>query len=230
MSDEVTSIPRSDYDGTGFGEVPDAPWSLAQVWLSEAIVEHRAGGHGPAWEPNCLDVATVDADGMPDVRPVLMKFFTPAGPGFISDSGSAKARQLAANDHLAAALHWPTMHRVVRLRGRAVPLEIDDLVGYWSTRPWGSQISAWASQQSSVVTGRGELEQRVAEFAAQWPESGDAGPVPMPPTFCGWRIEASVVQFWAGRPSRLHDRLEYRRVGDGDLATEGVWQRTWLQP
>lgn len=139
--------------------------------MAEAVAHDAArGGHS---EPDCLEVATVDEDGAPDVRPVLMKFFAPGGPGFISDRGSAKARQIAADPRVAATLRWTDLFRVIRFRGVAQELGPQELQGYWQTRPWGSQVSAWASLQSTPISGRPELEQRYADQAARF--TGPAG-------------------------------------------------------
>ncbi|WP_409484866.1 pyridoxal 5'-phosphate synthase [Arsenicicoccus dermatophilus] len=227
----LTGVPRTDYSGEGLDEacLGPAPWQQLSDWMAEAVAHDAArGGHS---EPDCLEVATVGEDGAPDVRPVLMKFFGPEGPGFISDRGSAKARQLAADPRVAAALRWTDLFRVIRFRGVAQELGPDELQGYWQTRPWGSQVSAWASLQSTPVSGRPELERRYAEQAARF--TGPAGEelvVPMPETFCGWRIRCERVELWAGRPSRLHDRIVYERVGDGDLDDPASWRRTRLMP
>ncbi|AKT50229.1 pyridoxine/pyridoxamine 5'-phosphate oxidase [Arsenicicoccus sp. oral taxon 190] len=230
MSDELPGVPRIDYAGEGLDEstMAAAPWPTMAAWMAEAVAHDAArGGRG---EPDCLDLATVDADGFPDVRPVLMKFFAPTGPGFITDSGSRKARQIEGDPRVAATLRWAAMHRVVRVRGVAQPLAPEELEGYWSTRPWGSQVSAWASHQSTPVPGRAELEDRYAEQAARFTQDGVEEPVPMAPTFCGWRIRCERVELWAGRPSRLHDRIVFERVGDGDLTDAASWRRTRLMP
>ena len=200
---------RVDYTGAGLDERDCAPTPLAQLqrWIDEALGAGVSGAESP--EGVALSLATVDAAGAPNVRTVLMRFLDRRGPGFVTDGGSAKARELTADPRVAASLGWPALFRVVRFRGLAEPIEADALAAYWVTRPWGSRIAAWASHQSSPIGGRAELEARFDEYAARFPDHGHPDDVPVPPTWAGFRIRPVEVEFWAGRTSRLHDRLVY---------------------
>ena len=221
---------RIDYTGEGLHEADLAPTPFQQArrWLDEAVANARSDtGLG---EPEAMSVATVDADGRPDVRTVLMRFFDERGPGFVSSTDSAKAVQLAANPGMAAALTWPAMFRAIRFRGIAEPIARDEVDAYWGTRPWGSRISAWASTQSAPVASRAELEAAYDRYAARWPDLGGPGDVPVPDSWCGYRLVADEVEFWAGRRDRLHDRLVFRRVAAGHLDDPAAWEVLRRQP
>lgn len=221
---------RIDYEGPGLGEgeVPDAPYPLLQRWVEEAVARDVERGDVP--EPTSMAVATVDADGRPDVRTVLMRFLDPRGPGFVTNLDSAKGDQLRANPGIAATLTWPAMFRAVRFRGTAELISREEVADYFGQRPWGSRISAWASRQSAPLAHRRELEERFADYAARWPDRGRPDDVPVPDFWGGVRILADTVEFWAGRRDRLHDRVRFRRTGPGDLADPGAWSWERLQP
>ncbi len=221
---------RWDYTGAGLTaeHVGTSPWACASGWVEEA--ERRAVDDPALHEPTAMAVATVDADGVPDVREVLMRFFDPTGPGFISSRHSAKAVQLSAGPAMAAALTWSPLFRAIRFRGTAVELPAELTTAYWRQRPWGARISAWASEQSHPVADRDVLEERVRSYGARWPDRGGPDDVPVPEDWVGWRIECDQVEFWAGRADRLHDRFRFTRVGPGDLDTATAWQVCRLQP
>jgi len=221
---------RTDYSGEGIVEAdaPDAPLPLVQAWLDAAITRQTEQGDVP--EPTAISVATVDGEGMPDVRTVLMRFLDDAGPGFLTNTASAKGRQLRESDAVAAALTWPSMFRAVRFRGHAAALEHDLVADYFRSRPYGSRISAHASAQSDPVADRAALEEAYQACEQRWPDTGDPDDVPLPAHWGGYRIVAEQVEVWAGRRNRLHDRLVWIRVGPGGLGDPQAWRRGRIQP
>lgn len=221
---------RTDYSGEGIVEAdaPDAPLPLVQAWLDAAITRQAEQGDVP--EPTAISVATVDGEGMPDVRTVLMRFLDDSGPGFLTNTASAKGRQLRESDAVAAALTWPSMFRAVRFRGHAAALEHDLVADYFRSRPYGSRISAHASAQSDPVADRAALEEAYQACEQRWPDTGDPDDVPLPAHWGGYRIVAQQVEVWAGRRNRLHDRLVWTRVGPGGLGDPQAWRRGRIQP
>jgi pyridoxamine 5'-phosphate oxidase len=221
---------RRDYVGEGLseGEVAPTPWQQARRWVDEAVARSQVQDDVP--EPLALSVATVDAEGAPNVRTVLMRFFDQRGPGFVTNTGSTKGVEIAATGRVAASLTWPAMYRAIRFRGVAELLDRDEVTAYFGSRPWGSRISAWASQQSQPVEGRAELEEAFERYAAQWPDHGRPDDVPVPENWGGYRVRCDEVEFWGGRTNRLHDRLVFTRVGDGSLDDAGAWRLWRRQP
>ena len=181
-------------------------------------------------EPMAISVATVDADGCPNVRTVLMRFLDERGPGFVTGLTSTKGQELAANPQIAAALTWPAMFRAIRFRGRAELVERDEVEAYFDSRPYGSRISAWTSRQSEPIGSRAELEAEYERRLAEFPERGETGEVPVPPFWGGYRIVPDEVEFWGGRRSRLHDRIVFTRVGEGNLDDATAWRIHRRQP
>ncbi len=223
-------VDRVDYSGEGLHEddLLPTPWQQARAWVDQAVERSRSAGDVP--EPTSISVATVDSEGVPDVRTVLMRFFDERGPGFVTALTSAKGRQLQANPAVAAALTWPAMFRAIRFRGVAEELSRQEVGAYFDQRPWGSRISAWSSRQSEPVDGREPLEAAYAAYSARWPERGEPGEVPLPDFWGGYRIRCSSAEFWGGRSNRLHDRLRFDRVREGGLDTADAWRVQRLQP
>lgn len=226
----MTDVHRVDYTGEGLSEleVAPTPWQQARRWVDEAVARSRELGDVP--EPLALSVATVDPDGRPNVRTVLMRFFDERGPGFVTNTESTKGVEIAATRAVAASLTWPSMFRAIRFRGVAQTLTRDEVTGYFGSRPWASRISAWASQQSRPVEGRADLEEAYERYAAQWPDRGNADDVPVPDFWGGYRVACDEVEFWGGRRNRLHDRLVFTRVGEGSLDDPDAWQLHRRQP
>lgn len=221
---------RVDYEGEGISEdqAPEAPWPLVEAWVAAAVLRQAEQGDVP--EPNALSVATVDADGVPDVRTVLMKGLDPRGPYFLTSTGSAKGVQLRANPAVAASLTWPSMFRAIRFRGRAEELSREEVTAYFRTRPWSARISAHASAQSRPAPDRASLETAYQECAERFPDTGEPDAVPVPEHWGGYRILADRVEVWGGRRDRLHDRLVWERVSAGGLDDPAAWRRSRLQP
>ncbi len=170
-------------------------------------------------DPNAMVLSTVGPDGRPSSRVVLMKGFDARGFTFYTNFESRKIRELRANPYAALCFHWRPLEKQVRIEGRAEPVTESEADEYFATRHRGSQIGAWASRQSEVLASREALDARVAEIEARY-----AGvPVPRPPHWSGMRVVPDRIEIWTSRPSRLHDRVQYRKV-------DGAWVRELLNP
>jgi pyridoxamine 5'-phosphate oxidase len=221
---------RIDYTGEGISEaeVAPTPWQQARRWVDDALA--RSADRDDVPEPLAISVATVDPDGAPNVRTVLMRFFDERGPGFVTSTQSAKGLEIAATGGLAAALTWPAMFRAIRFRGTAQEVARDEVAAYFGSRPWASRISAWASRQSQPVQGRAPLEEAYDRYAVQFPDHGKADDVPVPDFWGGYRVACDEVEFWGGRRNRLHDRLVFTRVAEGSLDDADAWTLSRRQP
>jgi pyridoxamine 5'-phosphate oxidase len=171
-------------------------------------------------DANAVALATVDADGTPDVRMVLLKGVDTGGFVFYTNAQSAKGEQLSANQRAALVAHWKSLRRQVRARGLVEGVAEAEADAYFATRSRESQLGAWASEQSRPLESRQALEERVARYAAQ-----HAGAVPRPPHWSGFRIKPLSIEFWSDRPARLHDRIVFQRS-----RLDQPWRRQRLYP
>ena len=203
----VTGMRRS-YARGSLSEDELAPDWVTQFtrWFDEAAASELLA------EPNAMVVATATPAGAPSVRTVLLRGVTDAGFVFYTNHDSRKGRELAANPAVSLVFSWVPLERQVIATGTAERVPAAETAAYWATRPRESRIAAWASEQSAVIPGRAALEARWAELDARWPEGTD---VPVPPHWGGVRVVPDAVEFWQGRPARMHDRLRFRAVGPG---------------
>lgn len=190
----------------------DDPIQQFSLWFGEALKSELL-------DTNAMTLATASRDGGPSARIVLLKGFDEAGFVFFTNYESAKARDLDDNPRACLLLFWAALERQVRVTGRVSKTSAQESEQYFQSRPFESQIGAWASAQSRALHDRDALEARYAELAAQYA----GGPVPLPPFWGGYRVAPETIEFWQGRKSRLHDRLLYTKQG-------GTWSRSRLAP
>jgi pyridoxamine 5'-phosphate oxidase len=197
-------------DFSGVGD----PFALFASWFEDAKARE-------ANDPNAMALATVDETGLPNVRMVLLKDFSPHGFVFYTNFESAKGRELLASGKAALCFHWKSLRRQVRARGPVVQVSNQEADAYFTSRPLGSRIGAWASQQSRPLESRFALEKAVARYTAQYALTG----VPRPDYWSGFRLTPLEIEFWHDRPFRLHDRTVFRRG-----SAEEPWRTSQLYP
>ena len=214
MKQDIASL-RAEYTRTVLEEslVASDPMVQFEKWFQEAVAAEVT-------EPNAMTLATADAQGIPSARMVLLKGLEHGGFAFYTHYESQKGRELSENPYAALVFWWAALERQVRVAGsiRQLPSAISD--AYFATRPRGSQIGAWASQQSAVLSSRADLESEEARLTAEF---SNATVIPRPPNWGGYLLVPKEVEFWQGRPSRLHDRIRYTN-------RDGAWQLARLSP
>lgn len=215
MSQRLADM-RRNYAREGLTEAqaPEEPFALFHRWFNEAIETEQ-----PPVEANAMTLATVDADGRPHCRVLLLKGLDAQGFTFFTNYESAKGQQIDARPFAAMTFFWPTLERQVRIEGRVSKVSHEESDAYFQVRPLGSRLGAWASPQSRVIAGREELEGLLKATEARFLDTQPG----CPEHWGGYRLVPDRIEFWQGRPSRLHDRLNYRAV-------EGEWQRERLAP
>jgi pyridoxamine 5'-phosphate oxidase len=189
------------------------PFALFALWFEEA-------GHTEVVDPNAMTLATVDSDGRPNARMVLMKGADEAGFVFFTNLESRKAQELEICPHAALVFHWKSLTRQVRVRGPATAVTAAESNNYFASRRRQSQIGAWASRQSAPLSSRSELENSIAHYSAKYVES-----VPRPEHWGGFRLVPRSIEFWHDRPFRLHDRIEFKRKDPDE-----PWSKIRLYP
>ena len=213
--DDFLDLIRNDHHQFDQGKLEDhyenQPFGMISRWLREAIERN-------VHEPNAISVSTIGLDGFPETRVVYIKELLEDGIVFYTNYNSHKGKAIAQNNKVHVLIYWPELERQIRVSGlvEKVPEEMSD--AYFASRPYGSKIGAWASDQSEVVASRHALEQKVEDFSRKFPTD-----VPRPPHWGGYLVRPVKVEFWQGRPSRLHDRIVYE-------LNENTWKLFRINP
>jgi pyridoxamine 5'-phosphate oxidase len=213
--DQIRAMRRS-YSDVGMETLPADPFQAFSIWLKQA---HE---NSIIVEANAMVLSTVHPDNQVSTRTVLLKDISEGGFTFFSNYESRKAHAMSVNENVSLLFPWYAMERQVSISGVVEKVSESESDDYFAARPWGSQIGAWASHQSSPLSSRAELEQRYEGAAAKWPEGSV---VPRPEYWGGYRVVPLNIEFWQGRYSRLHDRLRYERT-----TTNSDWELTRYYP
>ncbi len=211
---DTTPIEQPSWLTSGDFTQADEPFRLFEHWLKEAAASEPR-------DPTAMTLATIDAEGMPNARMVLLKGTDDRGFVFYSNMESQKGRELDRDPRAALVFYWKSLNRQIRIRGPVEKVTTQEADAYFASRPKQAQIGAWASQQSRPLESRLAFEKAVALYAAKYA----LGDVPRPAYWFGYRILPMVIEFWQDRPFRLHDRVEFRRAD-----TAGPWNKTRLYP
>ncbi len=214
MSSNDLSSLRTEYSRHSLDEsdVDFNPFTQFDLWFQQAL-------NAELPEPNAMALATATADGKPSARMVLLKGFDERGFVFFTNYEARKSVELSQNSHAALLFYWPELERQVRVEGTVEKTTRRESEEYFQTRPPENRLGAWASKQSSVISGRGVLDQKMADLREKYRDQE----IPAPPSWGGFRVRPVVFEFWQGRANRLHDRIQYTLEG-------GVWAIERLSP
>jgi pyridoxamine 5'-phosphate oxidase len=211
---ELTGL-RHEYDAHGLrrADLHSDPFEQFGAWFAAALAADIR-------DVNAMTLATATGDGKPTARIVLLKGFDERGFAFFTNYDSEKGRQLEANPYAALAFFWVKLERQIRISGRVEKTSREDSAAYFHSRPAGARLGAWASKQSEVIDSRQILDARLEQMTERF----EGGEIPLPPHWGGYRVTPDQIEFWQGRPNRLHDRFRYSRRADGS------WQIDRLAP